>query len=313
MNKQLLDILICPVCLPEENRLNEVIHQEQEQDIITGSLTCPACHRKYFIEGGIALLDPAFFPSTAYLDNKYETPQVVSSYLWSHYGDLLNEENFSDAYQRWSDLVHPHSGFCIDAGSAVGRFSFEMTRKCDFVIGVDNARAFIHVARELLRNRRKGITLKEEGYLTRTVELTVPEEWDSRKVEFIVADALTLPFRAKVSSSLISLNLVDKVPVPMKHLQEMNRVTRDEHAQFLLSDPYSWSEDVAPEQNWLGGQKQGPYAVRGQENIMRLLSGETHLPYPAWTIESYGHIWWKIRTHANHYEQIRSCYIKAIR
>jgi len=313
MKKNLLDLLICPACLPEENRLTEKIDQELSEDIIAGRLICLACGRVYAIENGIALLDPALFPSKAYVDNKYETSPVVSSYLWSHYGDLLNEEQASDAYRRWSDLMRPDSGLCVDAGSAVGRFAFEMTRKCDFAVGVDNARSFIREARELMQNRRKTITLKEEGYLTRTVDFVLPEDWDCRKVEFIVADALALPFRADTVSSLASLNLLDKVPVPIKHLEEMNRVTRTEKAQFLLSDPFSWSEEVAPEQNWLGGQKQGPYQARGQEHLLKLLVGESNLLHPVWSIESYGSLWWKIRTHANHYEQIRSCYIKAVR
>jgi len=193
MKKNLLDFLICPACLPEENRLTEKIDQELSEDIVAGNLTCPACGRVYAIENGIALLDPALFHSKAYVDNKYETSPVVSSYLWSHYGDLLNEEQASDAYRRWSDLMRPHRDLCIDAGSAVGRFAFEMTRKCDFVVGVDNARSFIREARDLMQNHRKMITLKEEGNLTRTVDLVLPEDWDSRKVEFIVADALAFP------------------------------------------------------------------------------------------------------------------------
>ncbi len=313
MKKTLLDILICPVCLPEERKLNEKIEQQEGADIVSGHLTCDGCGRVYRIEDGIALLDAALFPSKAYRDNKYETPPVVSSYLWSHYSDLLREENASDAYRRWADLVRPHAGLCIDAGSAVGRFAFEMTRKCDFVIGVDNARAFVHHARKLMRNRREAFSLKEEGHVARVVEFIMPEEWSSEKVDFIVADALALPFRSGSASSLASLNLVDKVPAPMKHLEEANRVTRNEQAQFLLSDPFSWSEDVAPQANWLGGQQEGPYRSRGQEHIMKLLCGGNPHLSPSWEIKSHGHVWWKIRTHANHYEQIRSCYIKAVR
>jgi SAM-dependent methyltransferase len=188
-----------------------------------------------------------------------------------------------------------------------------MTRKSDFVIGLDTSRAFIHAARDLMLHRHMKITLKEEGYLTRAVELALPDGWDCRKVEFIVADALSLPLRANTGSSLTSLNLMDKVYSPMQHLTEADRVTRPENGQFLLSDPFSWSEDAAPESNWLGGQRKGPYTSRGQEHILKILAGEGNLLKRGWTIESHGHVWWKIRTHANHYEQIRSCYIKAVR
>ena len=309
MKKILLDMLVCPVCLPEEIRLVERIEEGHGEDIITGSLRCSGCGRDFRIEKGIALLDPG----QNCTGNKYETPPVVSSYLWSHYCDLMKEENSSEAYREWADLMRPHDGISVDTGCAVGRFAFEMTRKSDFVIGLDTSLAFVHAARELMLHRHLHITLKEEGHLTRTVEFEPPVEWDSRKVEFIVADALALPLKANTASSMASLNLVDKIPVPMKHLLEVDRVTRRERAQFLLSDPFSWSEEAAPESNWLGGQKQGSYTSRGQEHIMQILSGQGGLLHRTWKTESHGHIWWKIRTHANHYEQIRSCYIKAAR
>jgi uncharacterized protein YbaR (Trm112 family) len=313
MKKALLDILVCPACVPEESRLIERIDEEHGEDILTGSMCCPSCGREFPISQGIAILDPALPSTQTCTGNKYETPPVVSSYLWSHYSDLLNEENASEAYRVWSGLMRPHDGICVDAGCAVGRYAFEMTRKSDFVIGLDTSRAFIQAARELMLQRRMNITLKEEGYLTRTVGLVLPPEWDSRKVEFIVADALALPFKANTASSMSSLNLIDKVPVPMKHLMEADRVTGCENAQFLISDPFSWSEESSPERNWLGGQREGPYTSRAQEHIVRILAGEGSLLQPVWITESQGHVWWKIRTHANHFEQIRSCYIKAVR
>ena len=81
----------------------------------------------------------------------------------------------------------------------------------------------------------------------------------------------------------------------------------------LFSDPFSWSEDVATEEDWLGGTERGPYSGRGVENIMEVLKGEKGGLVPEWKIEKHGHVWWKIRTHSNHFELIRSCYVKAVR
>ncbi|MEE9936215.1 MAG: SAM-dependent methyltransferase, partial [Deltaproteobacteria bacterium] len=89
--------------------------------------------------------------------------------------------------------------------------------------------------------------------------------------------------------------------------------TRRQGAAFLLSDPYSWSEDAAREEDWLGGQRSGPYTQKGRDHIRRLLEGEGRILQPAWTCEEEGHVWWTLRTHANHYESIRSCYIRARR
>lgn len=313
MKKLLLELLICPACLPDEVRLLETINEISGEDIVDGELRCPECGNRYRIQNGIADLDPN--PSSAAMlsGNKYETAPVVSSYLWSHYGDLFNDENASDAYRQWADLMQPHDGLALDAGSAVGRFTFEMAQKSNFAVGIDRSRFFVRTARELMLRREMTVALKQEGNITTDVKLSLPPEWDSDKVEFIVADALAMPFRADSAGSFTSLNLIDKVPRPMAHLTEMNRVTRSVGAQFLLSDPFSWSEEAAPEEDWLGGRTSGPCAGKGLDNIMAMLTKEGCRLPPAWDISAHGYVWWKIRTHANHFEQIRSCYVKATR
>jgi uncharacterized protein YbaR (Trm112 family) len=136
MKKVLLDLLICPRCLPEEYRLQETIAKATPGDIIEGRLTCSRCGAVYPIQGGIAFLDPHHSEASR-VHNRYETLPVLSSYLWSHYGDLLGDEQATDAYRRWADLMQPSSGLCLDTGSAVGRFSFEMAKKFDLVVGLE--------------------------------------------------------------------------------------------------------------------------------------------------------------------------------
>jgi len=323
MKKWLLNVLTCPACLPNENGLDSRIIKEDEQDILKGALSCPRCGKAYRIEEGIAFLDPARreseFPSNgsgvppARAGSKYETASVVSSYLWSHYGDILGDPEASSAYREWADLMAPCDGMVLDAGCAVGRFTFEMSLKSDRVVGVDNSVSFVRCARKLMADRLMRIELKEEGFLTREETLYLPERWDSRNVEFIVADAQALPFPSGAFSGLASLNLIDKVPLPVRHLKEIYRLAAKEKAQFLLSDPFSWSEEVADEKDWLGGTRKGPFAGRGMENIMKLLRHGTQEWSPPWRVEAHGPIWWKIRTHANHFELIRSGYVKAVR
>nr|VFK59483.1 MAG: Methyltransferase domain-containing protein [Candidatus Kentron sp. TUN] len=312
MKKQLSELLICPTCLPNEFPLQTEIIEEEIGDIITGALVCPNCGARFPIEDGIAFLDLNWEWNYGVV-NKYEMEETVSSYLWSHYGDLLNDENASGAYSTWAAQIRPHAGLSLDVGGAVGRFAFEMSTKCDFVIGIDTSSAFIQTARQLMKARRMTFPLKEEGLLSRDATIVLPEGWKSEKVEFIVGDALALPFRRDAASSFASLNLIDKVPSPLGHLDEMNRVTRDSDAQFLLSDPFSWSEEAADREEWLGGKKTGEFSGKGLDNIVRLLEEEKGRLGLAWRAEERDGVWWKIRTHTNHYELIRSCFVKASR
>ncbi len=312
MKRLVLEFLICPKCLPKEIELSPEVHQEQSGDIVEGSLRCRLCGTVYPIREGIGFLDPGAVGESK-ADSKYETAPVVSSYLWSHFGDIMGDGEASSAYSEWAALVDAGPGLTLDVGSAVGRFAFEMTPKSDFVVGIDNSVAFIRTARELMVHRRMRVALKQEGLLTREASIAVPGEWRSDKVEFLVADALALPFRSGLFSVTGSLNIVDKVPKPLKHLQEMNRVSRGSGAQLVLSDPFSWSTEAAREEDWLGGREDGAYPGSGIENIRVLLENGREQLTPVWQVADQGHVWWKIRTHANHFELIRSCFLKALR
>ncbi len=59
MKKSLLEMLVCPVCLPDEIAFKAVITDQQHEDITKGALTCPKCSRTYPIREGIAFLDPS--------------------------------------------------------------------------------------------------------------------------------------------------------------------------------------------------------------------------------------------------------------
>lgn len=313
MKSLLLDLLICPTCLPLERELVCQIEERDGDDILTGFLKCKGCGTRYIIQDGIASLPPKIKGKKKEKPSKYESSSVVSSYLWSHFSDMLEETEASTAYKDWAALIEHQDGMSLDAGCAVGRFTFEMSVKSDFAVGIDNSVFFISTARKLMKDRQLQFTIKEEGLLTREKRIQLPKTCSTEKVEFIVGDAQVLPFRSRAFSLLASLNLIDKVPLPLGHLEEMNRVARDKDAQFLLSDPYSWSSDIAKEENWLGGTHEGPFSGEGADNVVGLLAGEKGGLSPSWKIDRQGHVWWKIRTHRNHFEFIRSCFIKASR
>lgn len=278
-----------------------------------GLLRCSRCDALYPITGGIAFLalDNNYYPGTVF--SKYERPDIISSYLWSHFGDIMEEDEASTAYNQWAAQLTPGSGPALDTGCAVGRFTFEMARKFDFAVGIDNSVGFIRAARELLLNRRLRFSIVEEGKIYRQGVAALPAQWDTDRVEFIVADAQALPFSSNLFSSVASLNLIDKIPRPLAHLREVDRVARRSKAQLIVSDPFSWSSDISPEENWLGGLHEGEYSGRGIDNVALLLEGKGQLLSLPWTIEVRGCLWWKIRNHSNHFELIRSHFIKARR
>lgn len=303
MDPRLIDLLICPACLPAEKPLRPAALTHAGGEVLAGRLECPDCNRHYPIEKGVAILLPE--PKTAEQreTDRYESPAAVASYLWSHFGDLLGDPEATDAYARWADLVAGVSGPALDAGCAVGRLTFELGRHCELAIGIDRSLTFIRLARRLKKEGRYGFRLPLEGRLNERKTVVLPAGWPRERCEFLVADAQALPFPRGTFHGGCTLNLVDKLPRPHRHLEELNRVTLPAGSQLLFADPFSWSAAASPAAEWLGGTTRGPFAGGGQDNVRRLL--ETDLS-PPWRVTRTDSVWWKLRSHRNHFELIRS-------
>ncbi len=313
MKEKILEILACPACLPEESELGLESFEVSGDDIISGELRCKVCARVFQIANGIAYMLPESVMKMDKSQCRYESGELLSSYLWSHYADLWGDENASNAYSAWASCLPEAQGFAVDCGCAVGRIAFELSEKADFIVGFDYSRSFISAARKLLVERSIEFPLVEEGKIVTRKEIILPGRWDSEKVEFIVADATRPPFKHDTFSIVSTLNLVDKLPRPLTHLKEINRIAKVKESCLLFSDPFSWSPDVCPEEYWLGGTETGKYRGFGIDNVRKILEGEDGAITPGWKVDSEGSLWWKIRNHRNHFELIRSQFIKATR
>lgn len=313
MKRFLLPHLICPVCLPKEYRLELSVDREAAGDITIGKLSCPKCRRRFPIRDGVALLlpDPDSVSSGGQL--RYEEPGMVDRYLWSHFADLWADPDCGEPNPAWSDCLADQAGSALDAGCSVGRTAFEMAARSGWAVGCDLSLNFIKSARRLARDRHLTFSLPMEGNLRETFRLELPPAWRTDNLDFLVADALRLPFARNTFQQTASLNLLDRISYPMAHLFEMNRVATDHGASFLFASPFSWAVSAAPEELWLGGTAAGPYKGHGLENVSALLSGNGHIIAPPWRISSAGAMTWKMRSHRNHCELIRSEFLIAER
>ena len=313
MKTFLLPHLICPACLPKELPLQLSVKRSDGDDIIAGELTCKKCLRRYPITDGIACLlpDPAGSASGGQL--RYDDSEMVNRYLWSHYADLLGDQEVAAANGAWSGLLQERVECSFDAGCAVGRLTFEMAARCDWAVGFDLSVNFIRAARRLAREKQGTFSLPLEGNLRELFQLSLPLDWRCDNLDFIQADALAVPFARGTFQQGSSLNLLDRVNYPLAHLYEMNRLLRKDSAAFLFADPFSWSAAAAPEERWLGGTISGEYPGRGIDNVRQLLQGRNRVMTPPWQIAREGRTSWLMRSHRNHRELISSEYLLARR
>ncbi|HDR46831.1 MAG TPA: methyltransferase domain-containing protein [Geoalkalibacter subterraneus] len=307
---RLLPALICPCCLPQEVSLQDHVRLREGGDLIDADLVCPQCHALYPVRDGVADL----LPGTGDGSNPggagdYEQEEMLSTYLWGHYADLWQDPQASEAYTRWAQLLDG-PGPALDLGCAVGRLALEMGGGGELSVGLDRSRSFICTARKLARRRQLSFSLVEEGRYHAPCSLSLPPRLQGAQVEFIVADALALPFVRGYFSRVASLNLLDKLPDPRRHLFEACRVAHPHRARMLISDPYSWSTRFADEKKWLGGSELAAYPGRGADNVAHILERESD---PAWHIRQRGTVDWTLRRHANLFERIQSLFVLATR
>jgi ubiquinone/menaquinone biosynthesis C-methylase UbiE len=169
------------------------------------------------------------------------TAQWAYGYLFLKRGEsegfyrTINELGFSAP--RPQDGVH-----CVlEIGCGVGRTSCDYARHYPdaYVVGLDYSPRLLSYAYRMVigdaTTPTVSITLDEEGY-----ETVSERSFFVPNACFIQGNALNLPFAADLFDLVVSPNLIDRIPDPMRMLQEAVRVLRP-GGHLVLADPFNWT------------------------------------------------------------------------
>ena len=311
MHRWLTEILICPECLPQGISLSLKSDTEQDGDVIHGELACPSCRTIYPIREGVAVILPKSTLADLHHTGGYNSDTMLSAYMWSHFSDLFNDPEATSAYGKWAALLGKERkvGYALDIGCAVGRLSFELSTTHSHVVGIDTSLSFIRKARKIKTTGALSFDLIIEGLITEGRSCSLEGRYPYDRIEFVVADALALPFRPGLFSTVTSINILEKVPSPLKHLMDVNRVMKEENGVFVFSDPFSWDESVSAPEHWLSAGKNSNGHLRGMESMTAYFQGKDHVFNPPMAIREKGKVSWKIRKTENLWEHITSEYM----
>ena len=194
--------------------------------------------------------------------NPYELRRCVDEYLLFHYGtasDLCPFGFIPREVLRFHRRVleecllpvrFPVPTRGLDLGCAVGRFTFELGRVVDQVLGIDRSKPFIHMARRMAQTHALTVRVKETGTQFRPITLNVPNALQRSHVEFRVGDALNLSALPDGSFHVVAaLNLICRLPRPREFLCQLHRLVAP-HGQLVLASPFTWFEEYTPRQEW---------------------------------------------------------------
>ena len=238
--------------------------------------------------------------------NPYESPKLVAEYLLMHYGsasDVLGPmpgpaeaAGFATRLVRELLAPAPGSARALDLGCAVGASSFELTRSCREVVGIDFSHAFIHAAQTLAETGRHPFEKLVEGALTEKALAQVPAEAHRARARFQQGDAQDLPPDLESFDIVLAANLLCRLPDPRRLIARLPALVRPD-GQLLLTTPFTWLEEFTPAAHWIGGT---PEKGRGFDVLQALLD-------PHFVLEHTADIPFLIREHARKFQYGVAC------
>ena len=208
----------------------------------------------------------------------YESKAALEQYLFFHYGkdreylpwpgpkEALNYP--AAALNKLLDVKKlPENARALDLGCAVGRTSFELSRHCLDVIGIDLSKSFIRAANRIKENAGIPLSYFIEGSRTKTTTVRKPAGSRPGRIRFLVGDAMRISPAIGSFDVAVLLNLIDRVPDPARCLLDLAQ-RLNPGAQLIVASPYTWLEEYTPRNKWLGGHGE----ESSFEALKRLLS-----------------------------------------
>lgn len=219
--------------------------------------------------------------------NLYETEKLLSEYLLFHYGsaeDLLG--NFPGpgeaagfaprlVRQLLDTSILPPDASALDVGCAVGGSSFELTKHCQNVLGIDFSASFVRAAAALAEGKTIACEIAVEGTRTQTFEAGAPAETHPSRAQFETGDAMDLRPDLGTFDVVLAANLLCRLREPRLFLARLPGLVKP-GAQLLLTTPFTWLEEFTPMASWIGGTSTaGPSA----DALTALLSADFTLSH----------------------------------
>jgi len=191
----------------------------------------------------------------------YESSKLLSEYLLFHYGAadeiLTPDRDWPGGMRDALDFpVRTTRHFTkkivnrgLDLGCAVGRSTFEMSRTCSHVTGIDFSHAFIAAA-ETLRNGEsiRYARLDEASCHTSLTAMRQPDI-KPEGITFFQGDAMDLPAGLDGFDRVHAANLLCRLTEPVKLLARLPELVRP-GGELVLATPCTWLDEFTPPENW---------------------------------------------------------------
>ncbi len=195
------------------------------------------------------------------MQNPYESQALLNEYLLFHYGSA--DEIMAWAFGPREALDFPlRTVFemtdstprdrALDLGCAVGRSSFELSKFCREIIGIDFSRQFVEAAESIRSSGSLGYSSLEEAGQTRSLVACRPPGAEPGKIRFETGDAMQLREDLGDFDLVHAANLLCRLSEPVRLLRRLPRLVRS-GGTLIITTPCTWLEQFTPPSLWPQG------------------------------------------------------------
>jgi len=197
MKKLLMKFLACPEC--GAHPLDLTITEEQNGEIIVGTITCPQCNREYPIIESIPELMPDKLKGW-YVNEG--SPEAYDKHFGAWNPKTKYQQNNPWPFKRV--IAKKAKGFILDAGCGPGSLGKYLRNTI-----------FLDFSSDVLKKL-----------------------WVGKPRPRVRGDVENMPFKNGLFDTVIATEVIEHTDNPLRFVEEVNRVLKDS-GQFLFSFPWS--------------------------------------------------------------------------
>jgi putative 4-mercaptohistidine N1-methyltranferase len=217
----------------------------------------------------------------------YETAAQVNEYLVFHYASLeqtlpweFGPRQAHGFHTRLAECIDasalPENSRALDLGCSVGRTSFELSRYCTEVVGIDYSQAFVDAANGILQRGEISFVLKREGELGDAATIKLAHGMHPDRVSFSQGDAEALPDSIGRFDVITFANVLDRLSHPVRALDKLAEITNP-GAQLVICSPFTWWDDFTRPEDRLGGFVRDGREFTSHDSIVSVLEPDFSL------------------------------------
>ena len=235
-----------------------------------------AFRRHFFQHAGFRYVESAA-PVEIHQD-QYESDTLAAQYCDAHYGEAhFGVPNFplTCAGICLELMADRPKGHALDLGCAVGRASFDLARGgFERVTGLDFSTRFFRLAARMQEEGYLRYAFPEEGAVVSFHEVGLKDlglEGVRERVAFYQADACNIPDKFNGFDLVLAANLIDRLYSPRRFLATIHH-HMNPGGLLVITSPYTWSEEFAKREEWLGGYREAGEPVWTLDGLKAALS-----------------------------------------